>query len=187
MLMTNRPPGQMSRGAGAEGTVATGTDGKRPGSPRSRSSRDRNALVGTPLHVYGHHGWPYLHLVLHDAVAATPRAAVPGPGQRLLRRHRLLVGRLFRLVGALHARKGIQPPPPGWAWKVLIPVGVVGQVLMTVWFHVWQDDVRDLMGVTHLEWYDYPLAGGPVTAGPVHPGRSRPAHPDAVQFPCGTA
>jgi uncharacterized membrane protein len=53
--------------------------------------------------------------------------------------------------------KESSPPPPRWAWKVLIPVAVVGQVLMAVWFHVWQDDVRDLMGVTHLKWYDYPL------------------------------
>ncbi|OBJ39521.1 hypothetical protein A5621_11795 [Mycobacterium colombiense] len=55
--------------------------------------------------------------------------------------------------------KDHSPPPPSWAWKVLIPVGVVGQVLMAIWFHVWQDDVRDLMNVEHLKWYDYPLAG----------------------------
>lgn len=55
--------------------------------------------------------------------------------------------------------KDHSPPPPRWAWKVLIPIGVVGQVLMAIWFHVWQDDVRDLMGVPHLEWYDYPLSG----------------------------
>lgn len=54
--------------------------------------------------------------------------------------------------------KESSPPPPRWAWKVLIPVAVVGQVLMAIWFHVWQDDVRDLMGVPHLQWYDYPLA-----------------------------
>jgi uncharacterized membrane protein len=53
--------------------------------------------------------------------------------------------------------KESSPPPPGWAWKVLIPVAVLGQVLMAIWFHVWQDDVRDLMGVAHLQWYDYPL------------------------------
>lgn len=52
------------------------------------------------------------------------------------------------------------PPPPRWAWKVLIPVGAVGMVLMAIWFHVWQDHVRDLMGVAHLKWYDYPVAGG---------------------------
>jgi uncharacterized membrane protein len=53
--------------------------------------------------------------------------------------------------------KESSPPPPRWAWKVLIPVAVLGQVLMAIWFHVWQDDVRDLMGVTHLKWWDYPL------------------------------
>ena len=31
-------------------------------------------------------------------------------------------------------------------------------VVMVIWFHVWQDDVRDLMGVEHLKWYDYPEA-----------------------------
>lgn len=51
------------------------------------------------------------------------------------------------------------PPPPRWAWLVLVPVGAVGMVLMAIWFHIWQDDVRDLMGVEHLKWYDYPLAG----------------------------
>ncbi|OBH60243.1 hypothetical protein A5687_19240 [Mycobacterium mantenii] len=50
------------------------------------------------------------------------------------------------------------PPPPGWAWLVLVPVGLIGMVLMAIWFHVWQDDVRNLMGVEHLKWYDYPLA-----------------------------
>ena len=55
--------------------------------------------------------------------------------------------------------KDSSPPPPRWAWKVLIPIGVVGMVLMAIWFHVWQDDVRNLMGVRHLKWYDYPLAG----------------------------
>lgn len=53
--------------------------------------------------------------------------------------------------------KESSPPPPGWAWKVLIPIAAVGQVLMAIWFHVWQDDVRNLMGVAHLQWYDYPL------------------------------
>ncbi|TAM63884.1 alpha/beta-hydrolase family protein [Mycobacterium sp.] len=55
--------------------------------------------------------------------------------------------------------KDDSPPPPRWAWKVLIPIGVVGQVLMAIWFHVWQDDVRDLMAMPHLQWYDYPLSG----------------------------
>ncbi len=50
------------------------------------------------------------------------------------------------------------PPAPRWAWKALIPVGAIGIIVMAVEFHVWQDDVRDLMGVEHLTWYDYPLA-----------------------------
>lgn len=54
--------------------------------------------------------------------------------------------------------KESSPPPPRWAWKVLMPIGAVGMVLMAIWFHVWQDDVRDLMGVEHLKWYDYPIA-----------------------------
>jgi uncharacterized membrane protein len=29
---------------------------------------------------------------------------------------------------------------------------------MIVWFHVWQDHVRDLMAVPRLKWHDYPLA-----------------------------
>ncbi|QUR68655.1 alpha/beta hydrolase [Mycobacterium spongiae] len=50
------------------------------------------------------------------------------------------------------------PPPPRWAWLPLIAVGAVGMVFMAIWFRVWQDDVRDLMGVEHLKWFDYPLA-----------------------------
>ncbi len=30
---------------------------------------------------------------------------------------------------------------------------------MAIRFHVWQDRVRDIMGVEHLKWYDYPLTG----------------------------
>ena len=41
---------------------------------------------------------------------------------------------------------------------MLIAVGAVGMVAMVIWFHVWQDRVRDLMGVAHLKWFDYPLA-----------------------------
>ncbi|MGF2952405.1 alpha/beta hydrolase [Mycobacterium sp. THU-M116] len=52
------------------------------------------------------------------------------------------------------------PPAPRWAWMLLIPIGAVGMVIMAIRFHVWQDDVRDLMGVPHLRWYDYPVAAG---------------------------
>jgi uncharacterized membrane protein len=49
------------------------------------------------------------------------------------------------------------PPAPRAAWWVLIAVGAVGMLGMVVWFHVWQDQVRNLMGVKHLTWPDYPL------------------------------
>lgn len=50
------------------------------------------------------------------------------------------------------------PPAPRIAWYVLVAAGVAGTVAMIVWFHIWQDDVRDLMGVPRLTWHDYPLA-----------------------------
>lgn len=49
------------------------------------------------------------------------------------------------------------PPAPPWAWPPLLVVGAIGVVVMAIRFHVWQDKVRDLMGVEHLKWYDYPL------------------------------
>jgi uncharacterized membrane protein len=56
------------------------------------------------------------------------------------------------------ASKDSSPPAPRWAWAVLVAVGVVGMTLMIIWFHVWQDRVRNLMGVAHLKWFSYPLA-----------------------------
>ncbi|WP_170219915.1 alpha/beta hydrolase [Mycolicibacterium hodleri] len=53
--------------------------------------------------------------------------------------------------------KNISPPAPRWAWIVLVVVGVVGQTLSIIWFHVWQDDVRDFMGVPRLSFWDHPL------------------------------
>ena len=52
--------------------------------------------------------------------------------------------------------KDSSPPAPRRAWLILIAAGAVGMVAMVIWFHVWQDRVRDLMGVTHLNWIDYP-------------------------------
>ena len=54
--------------------------------------------------------------------------------------------------------KDSSPPAPRWAWLALLAVGVIGTIGMIIWFHVWQDDVRDLMGVPRLKWHDYPLA-----------------------------
>jgi uncharacterized membrane protein len=53
--------------------------------------------------------------------------------------------------------KDTSPPAPRRAWLGLIVVGIIGQVLAIVWFHVWQDDVRDYMGVPRLAFWDHPL------------------------------
>jgi uncharacterized membrane protein len=50
------------------------------------------------------------------------------------------------------------PPAPRWAWPVLVIAGIVGLVFAIYYFHVWQDEVRDLMGVPRLKWYNYPQA-----------------------------
>jgi uncharacterized membrane protein len=54
--------------------------------------------------------------------------------------------------------KDTSPAAPNSAWVVLLVAGVGGTVVMIVEFHIWQDAVRDLMGVPHLKWHDYPLA-----------------------------
>ena len=54
--------------------------------------------------------------------------------------------------------KDSSPPAPRWAWLALLAIGIVVTIAMVIWFHVWQDDVRDLMGVPRLKWHDYPLA-----------------------------
>jgi uncharacterized membrane protein len=53
--------------------------------------------------------------------------------------------------------KDSSPPAPRRAWLILIGAGVLGMLAMVIWFHVWQDRVRDLMGVSHLKWFDYPM------------------------------
>ncbi|MEW2478922.1 alpha/beta-hydrolase family protein [Mycobacterium sp. NPDC049093] len=53
--------------------------------------------------------------------------------------------------------KETSPKAPKWAWLALLAVGVVGQILMIVYFHVWQDEVRDFMGVPRLKFWDHPL------------------------------
>lgn len=45
---------------------------------------------------------------------------------------------------------------PRLAWIALVVIGIVGQILMIVYFHRWQDEVRDLVGVSRLEFWDYP-------------------------------
>ncbi|MGH3561387.1 MAG: alpha/beta hydrolase, partial [Mycobacterium sp.] len=55
--------------------------------------------------------------------------------------------------------KDSSPPAPRWAWAVLIAVGAVVHALMIIWVHVWQNQLRGLMGVPRLAWYNYPQAG----------------------------
>lgn len=49
------------------------------------------------------------------------------------------------------------PPAPRQAWIALAVIGVIGQVLMIVYFHIWQDEVRDLNGVARMGFWDHPL------------------------------
>ena len=51
--------------------------------------------------------------------------------------------------------KSSSPAPPRWAWPILVAVGALAVVLAVFYFHHWQDDVRDLMGVPRLQWYNY--------------------------------
>lgn len=55
--------------------------------------------------------------------------------------------------------KDTSPAAPRWAWLVFIPVATILH-LWVVWsIHGWQDQMRDLMGVPRLTWYNYPQAG----------------------------
>ncbi len=54
--------------------------------------------------------------------------------------------------------KDTSPPAPRWAWLSLVVVGAIGQTLMIIYFHVWQDEIRDMMGVPRLGFWDHPLA-----------------------------
>jgi uncharacterized membrane protein len=49
------------------------------------------------------------------------------------------------------------PPAPRQAWIALVVIGIIGQILMIIYFHVWQDDVRDLNDVQRLGFWDHPL------------------------------
>jgi uncharacterized membrane protein len=53
--------------------------------------------------------------------------------------------------------KDTSPPAPRWAWIALVVIGVIGQILMIIYFHIWQDEVRDLNGVPRLGFWDHLL------------------------------
>ena len=71
------------------------------------------------------------------------------------------IGYLLGVFGVWLVRfmrsKETSPPAPGRAWLALIVVGILGQIAAIVWFHMWQDDVRDLFGVPRLTFWDHPL------------------------------
>lgn len=50
------------------------------------------------------------------------------------------------------------PPAPRRAWAILVAVGAVALSLGVLYFHFWQNHVRDLMGVPRLQWFNYPQA-----------------------------
>uniref|UniRef100_UPI0038CDC7BC alpha/beta hydrolase n=1 Tax=Mycolicibacterium arenosum TaxID=2952157 RepID=UPI0038CDC7BC len=52
--------------------------------------------------------------------------------------------------------KETSPSAPRWAWIALVVVGIIGQILAIVYFHHWQDDVRDFMGVPRLTFWEHP-------------------------------
>lgn len=60
---------------------------------------------------------------------------------------------LVRYMGS----KDSTPEAPRVAWIGLVIVGVVGQILMIIYFHIWQDEVRDLNDVPRLGFWDHPL------------------------------
>ena len=47
------------------------------------------------------------------------------------------------------------PPAPRRAWTVLVILGALGLLAGIIYFHIWQNHVRDLMGVPRLHWYNY--------------------------------
>jgi uncharacterized membrane protein len=53
--------------------------------------------------------------------------------------------------------KDTSPPAPRVAWIALVVIGIIGQILMIIYFHIWQDEVRDLNGVARLGFWDHPL------------------------------
>jgi uncharacterized membrane protein len=54
--------------------------------------------------------------------------------------------------------KDTSPSAPRWAWLALLVVGAIGMFVMILLLHHWQDDVRNLMGVPRLRWFNYPQA-----------------------------
>ena len=58
------------------------------------------------------------------------------------------------LVRFMQSRQA-SPPAPRWAWPILVIGGILALTLGVLYFHSWQDHVRDLMGVPRLKWFNY--------------------------------
>ena len=71
--------------------------------------------------------------------------------------------------------KDTSPTAPRVAWIALVVVGVIGQILMIIYFHVWQDEVRDLNGVPRMGFWDHPADRRAVDRRPFRLRRNRPA------------
>ena len=71
----------------------------------------------------------------------------------------ILTSVVFGLVPALQAsrldlRAGLHTTGATLGGVV---IGVIGQILMIIYFHVWQDEVRDLNGVPRMTFWEHPL------------------------------
>lgn len=114
--------------------------------------------MGPALYLHRHGVRRGVRLALPDAVAAARGPLFQGlvSGASSAVGYGLGVFAVW-LVRFMRSRDS-SPSAPGWAWAVLVPVAFAGIVGMNFWFHVWQDRVRDLMGVPHLGWLAYPWA-----------------------------
>lgn len=50
------------------------------------------------------------------------------------------------------------PPAPRKAWAVLVVLGALAMLGGIIYFHYWQNHVRDLFGMPRLQWFNYPQA-----------------------------
>lgn len=60
------------------------------------------------------------------------------------------------LVGYMMSRDRPWPTPRPWAWLLLGATYLVGTGFMFYRYSLWQDEIRDLMGVDRLSWTAYP-------------------------------
>ena len=60
------------------------------------------------------------------------------------------------LVRYLISRDSPWPDPRRTHWLALIAVALAGTPIMLFWFSHSQDEIRDLMGMSHMSWHAYP-------------------------------